>query len=428
MTTTTDPSASFCVLPWLHLFADEAGTVWPCCRTIGARQPASDADGRPLGVADPGGPAAALDGVSMRALRRDMLDGIRPAACERCYMVEDLGMRSHRQDENARWAADIPALVAATGTDGALTVDIRTADLRLGNLCNLRCRMCSPQSSRLLIPEWAARFGLDSDDTRLDPFRRPDWFENPAFWAGLEKMAPRLERINFAGGEPFLIEPMFTFLERMVASGRAPAMTISYNTNLTLLPDRLTALWPRFRAIRVTVSLDGAGPVNDFIRHPSRWAAIDANLRRLDENAHAWNLGAGLGVNTAVQVLNVFDLGRLIDHVATHLPRFAAPNLTIVTHPDHLNLRLLPRALKDLARDRLTRARRSAPLWHDRWGPAAARLDAAIDGIVEHMDSADHGHLQDQFLTWTRHQDRWRGQDTARVIPELAPLFAPSPA
>jgi hypothetical protein len=43
-------------------------------------------------------------------------------------------------------------------------LDLRSVDLRLGNVCNLRCRMCSPQSSKALLGEFAAAARLDDGE------------------------------------------------------------------------------------------------------------------------------------------------------------------------------------------------------------------------------------------------------------------------
>ena len=411
------------MLPWIHLFADESGVTWPCCRTVGEGAPNRGDDGEPRRVHDPEGLRAAMNTAPMRALRREMLEGTRPAACARCFMVEDLGITSHRQDENAAWREEIPALVAATGPDGSIAAELRTADLRLGNVCNLRCRMCSPQSTRALLPEWATYHGVPLRHPYFDRFRGVDWFEDPAFWQLVEEEAPGLQRINFAGGEPFLIDGMFDFLERLVASGRAPMMTISYNTNLTVLPPRLLALWPRFGSIRVTASIDGVGAVHELIRHPSKWEDVRDNLLFLDRRASALKLG--LATNTAVQACNVFGLGRLLAFLTGELARFEVPNLTIVTHPAHLDVRVLPAALKAEATRVLDAVvADQSSRWRDRWGDeGCGRLRRAIAGICTHMNEADATALLPEFRRWSTFLDESRGQSTAAAVPELASLF-----
>ena len=422
-------SATWCILPWIHLFVGESGALRPCCMTLEDPDMANrDEDGNPYFIYAPEGIEAAWNSVFMRTMRRDMLAGRRPAACSRCFRDEDLGIRSHRQLSNALFANHRAEALQRTAADGAAPSElICSLDIRLGNRCNLKCRMCSPQSSKALIPEWAARHGLPVNHRYFDTYRHLDWFERPEFWAMLEEEAPRLQRINFAGGEPLLIGPMFDYLERQVASGRAAALTVSYNTNLTVLPERVFTLWHAFKAVRITVSLDGFGAVNEFIRFPSRWSEIDANLRTLNAQADALNLGAGLATNIAVQIYNVFRLGELLDYIASELPRFEVPNLSIVTYPEAFCLRVLPAELKALASERLRASMAaSSPLWRQRWGEGAQALIAALEGVIDHMNGEDRSHLLPQFLRWARHQDQFRGQDTASAIPELAPLMAAS--
>jgi organic radical activating enzyme len=426
MTKAADPSASFCVLPWIHLFADESGVMSPCCRTVSTGETNTDgATGKPRRVDHPDGVIAGMNTPAMATLRSEMLAGIRPGACARCYMVEDLGIRSHRQDQNAKWSGAIPGLLAATRADGTADIELRTADLRLGNVCNLRCRMCSPQSSRALIPEFATYHGVPRNHEYFDRFRRVDWFEKSGFWTELEREAPSLEAINFAGGEPFLIPQMFDFLERMIETGQAARMTISYNTNMTLMPERIKTLWPAFKAIRVTASLDGHGAVNDYIRAPSRWHVVEENLRYLDSNAETLNLRAGFASNTAVQILNIFALEPLLAFLLSDLTANECPNLSIVTHPEHLDVRVLPPGLKRRAAGQLSDlAARIAEGWpHTAPRRDNSKLVAALTGIVDHMLAEDHSDRLPEFLRWTRTMDDARGERLLQAIPELAPIL-----
>ncbi len=416
----------FCVLPWTHLFADEQGVTWPCCRSVTTEHPnRDDASGEPLRI----GGGRSLDDVrnstTMRALRQAMLAGEKPPACERCYAAEGYGIHSHRQSVNAaRGAAGIEALVAQTADNGAITTPLESLDLRLGNLCNLRCRMCSPHSSKALLREWAQKHDVPLEHTYFDQFRDLRWFEDEHLWAGIEA-SPALGRVHFAGGEPLLIPAMYAYLERMVEQGKAGELTISYNTNLTVLPDRVLALWKHFKAVRVTISLDGHGAVNDFIRYPARWERIAANIHRLDRARASGDLDGELGTNSAVQVFNVFRIGVLLDYLADATSTLGLPNLSIVTHPPHLSLRILPPELKHLAAQRVADAiAQSGPKWRARWGAAAGDLIAALDGIVDYMLAADDSEHLPEFLAWARHQDGFRRQNTAMAIPELAPLFA----
>jgi hypothetical protein len=409
----------------MHLFADERGVMYPCCRSVGSMLPNIADDGHVLHIGDEGGIEAAWNSGYMKAIRRDMLAGARPKPCERCYLYEDLGIRSHRQSQNAQHAADIDTFIASTAPDGHAPLDLQSIDLRIGNLCNLRCRMCSPQSSKALIQEWADLHGVKSDHQAFDELRRLDWFSTESFWRMFEKHTGSVERLHFAGGEPLLIPEMFNFLDRLVGLGRAGEVMLSYNTNLTLLPPRIYELWPRFRQVRVTASIDGFGDVNSFIRYPSHWNIIDANLKTLDADADLLNCGGGIGMNTTVQLYNIFRLDELLEYAATSFHRFEAPNLSVLTIPEHYSIRLLPPSMKEAAAARLRRFVDRFDGWPDRWrGRQLDELLASIDGILQHMMEADGSAALPEFRRWNDHQDRFRGQSTAAVLPELAPLFA----
>lgn len=409
----------------MHVFADEGGVMWPCCRSVTTKKPNVDAEGRPYRVHEEGGLEAAWNSGYMRRLRLDMLAGGRPAPCERCYMYDDLGMRSHRQDINDVHRARIPALVASTDEAGGAPLDLRSADLRLGNLCNLRCRMCSPQSSKALIGEFAEAWHVPASHHLFDEMRQREWFAGDRFWEIFERHASAVEHLHFAGGEPLIIPQMFDFLARLVAAGRAPDISLSYTTNLSVLPARVYELWPHFKQVRVTASIDGVGPVNAFIRYPSDWPTLDGHLRRLEADAEALNLTGGLSFNTTVQIYNVLRLDELIEYLATTFTRSEAPNLSVLTQPAHFNIRALPAALKDEAASRLRRVMaRLEPRWPERWrGAELASLAAGVDGVIEHMMEKDLTKVLPEFRRWTALQDRYRGQHALDVLPELAPIL-----
>lgn len=425
-----EPSSSFCVLPWMHLFADEGGVMYPCCRSVSTKKPNVDDGGRTLHVYDAAGFAPAWNSGYMRKIRLDMLSGERPKPCERCYMYDDLGMRSHRQEANDEYRDRISGLLAATAPDGTAPLDLLSVDLRLGNLCNLRCRMCSPQSSRALLGEFAEAYGIPVTHGALERLRTMDWFGREGFWDIFERHTPHIERLHFAGGEPFMIPQMFDFLARLVDLGRASSISLSYNTNLTMLPDRVYDLWPHFRQVRITASIDGADTINSFIRFPSDWTAIDTNLRRLEADADRLNLRGGIAFNTTVQIFNVMRLEALLTYLVETSRLAEAPNLSVLTHPHHFNIQALPPALKQLAAERLSAAMtRLAPRWPERWrGAELDGLLASVAGITTHMMAKDETARLPEFRRWTAIQDAQRGQRTIDVLPELAPIWATDPS
>ncbi len=420
------PSPTYCVIPWTHVFADEQGQMRPCCMAIGDRSRANtDADGRPHEVGRPGGITDGWNSAFMRDLRHDMLAGRRPDVCTQCFSEEDLGIRSYRQDANVTLGAHITGALAATAPDGTVpTTAIRSADFRLGNQCNLRCRMCSPMSSKLLIPEWRTMFGLADDDPRMTALERINWFDSDAFWDNCVALIPQLEKLHFAGGEPLIIPRALDFLAQVIAAGRAQDIVLSYVTNLTTLPDRVTTLWPAFREVKLVVSLDGYDALNTFIRFPANWQRIDTHLRALIERSADYNC-TKITVNTTVQAYNVLHLAELFEYLfARTAPNVVPyPRLTLLSWPSALSVCVLPADIKALAAERL---RAFVDRWNGRWpveGAELERFTSAIDGIITHMRGSDTSSELPEFVRRTRAFDAARGQDIRVILPEFAPLF-----
>jgi hypothetical protein len=421
------PSPTWCALPWMHLFVGENGTMRPCCMAL--ENPGMvnrDSEGVPLTAYDGVPLEQSWNSPFMRKIRQEMLSGQRPPACARCFREEDLGMRSERQTSNDTFAAGMAEAVAATGTDGWSSADrIRSLDIRLGNRCNLKCRMCSPVSSRATRADYAALHGIEPDHPRLvEQIGPEDWMSSKAFLDLFEACSAGADRIQFSGGEPLLIPEMKMLLQGLVDRGLASGIDLYYISNLTTLPKALFPLWQQFRRVSFLVSLDAIEAEGEYIRNNLNWPRLALNLRLLD--AKAEEIGCRKPrVNVTVQAYNVLGLDKTVAYVAQNLPHFGRPNLSLLYYPEHLGVRVLPPGLKRIATERLLRlADRVRGGWPGQWtGEEADDLLLTIDGIVEHMNGADRTDLLDEFRRWTRILDDRRGEDVRLALPELGAIF-----
>ena len=419
-------SPTFCALPWVHLFVGEVGTLRPCCMALEDPEAVNrDEAGVPYRIEALADIEPAWNSGFMRGLRRALAAGERPAACARCFREEDLGLRSHRQVSNEQFGAQAAQAVACGGADGsAMPGLIHSLDIRLGNRCNLKCRMCSPVSSRATASDYAALYQIERNDPRLRELAGPNWVARPGFQPIFERLAAGAQRMQFSGGEPLLRPELTAMLEGLVASGRAAEVDLHFVTNLTYLPDRMLALWGHFRRVGVVVSLDGVGALGEYIRNGMRFEAVAANLRRLDAAAGAIRCDS-LHLAATVQAYNVLAVDEIVAFSARELPRFGRPKLSLLYFPEALSVTVLPAELKARAEARLRALLvRVRGEWAQRW-PADEREDltTTIEAIITHMNGSDRADLLPEFRRWTRVLDRQRGEDITRAIPELAPVF-----
>ena len=418
---------TFCALPWVQLFVSEAGTLQPCCMSLEDRKAVNrDAEGIPYRIEALPEIEPAWNSAFMRDLRRALRAGERPPICARCFREEDLGLRSHRVVSNEVLGTEAAEALARTDRDGRVPAEmIRSLDFRLGNRCNLKCRMCSPVSSRATASDYAKLYGISRDDPRLLALVGSNWVAQPGFRRIFEQLANGSKRLQFSGGEPLLRPELKSILEALVASGRAGEIELHFVTNLTHLPDSMLALWGHFRRVGVVVSLDAVGALGEYIRHPMRFDAVAANLKRLD--AAAANIGAdGLHLSATVQAYNVLAIEEFVEFSAQELRNFGRPRLSLLYYPEPLSVRVLPETFKARATDRLRRLlERVRCEWANRWvADERADLESMIEGIIAYMNGADRTDLLPEFRRWTQVLDRSRGEDVLRVVPEFAEIFA----
>jgi radical SAM protein with 4Fe4S-binding SPASM domain len=122
---------TFCVLPWMHLYIGPDGNVLPCCRSdrdfsMGNIQATSILD---IAKSD-----------QFNRLRSNMINGKRSKECSSCYVREDAGLTSSREIYNLEWQQVDASNLNPDGTIESFNPVY--FDIRLNNVCNLKCRMC----------------------------------------------------------------------------------------------------------------------------------------------------------------------------------------------------------------------------------------------------------------------------------------------
>ncbi|MFI5360477.1 MAG: twitch domain-containing radical SAM protein [Elusimicrobiota bacterium] len=421
-----DGPGKFCALAWLHRFTNVKGQIQVCCTSEEWDNDIRRRDGSPMNIGEGRSDEEILNSAFMKNVRLQMLSGRWPDFCRRCLVTEQTGGTSRRRQENEHFRGEIPGLLAGTEVDGGIPVRVLSADYRLGNLCNLACRMCNPNSSSTWARTWlpgepGVRPAPPGHGARRDPY---DWYRNPVFLERFKEQAPSLKHLHFAGGEPLIVPEMLALLRRCVEDGVAGNIELTYNTNITKIPAELKTLWPRFRAVRLFCSVDAFGALNEYIRPPSSWKTIDRNLRDLDSHFVSYGLAEVL-IMTTVQAYNVLRLDELYDYLFENMSHVGQlPHLIDLHHPRHYRSQVLPTPLKNRARAKLeglmdrTRARIASGGIRSECAKTLETLRSSIN----FLDLEDRQAEIPELLRAVRSKDALSGQDFRRVLPELAAL------
>jgi len=225
--------STYCALPWIHLATHPQGDVSLCCRVDFHERRGMAFDNqknseRYFYNLNHDKLDKILNSDSFRDARMKMLKGEKPIACMGCFEKEDLGIISKRMIENKFLNIGLEELKSKTSDTGGIKPNIEYAELRLGNLCNIKCRTCNPNSSS----KWALEYGSIQNEldflTKYDLRANFKWAESEEFWDDFLKNTAQLKQLYINGGEPTLIKQHWLFLERLVKMNLSQNIDIKY--------------------------------------------------------------------------------------------------------------------------------------------------------------------------------------------------------
>ena len=368
---------SFCIFPFIELLTSNGNTT-VCCRSS---TPITRLDSIIDYKTDP----------QYQNIRTKMINGdLVPEHCSSCYRLEELGILSARQQETVEWAnrLDLNNLEDLDKIEYPVYYEVRPS-----NVCNLQCRMCTPQSSNLIAREYK-RIGLIS--------KIEDRVSSDFSFINLKN----LKKLYVAGGEPTAMPEFYNFIDACINSQHTDFEFI-VNTNAVKINSKFKKQLEQFTDMQFIISIDGHQEINNYIRWPSEWSTIIENVKYLKER------GYKIMFNTTVSIYNVsrlFDLLKFFDQefpkVLVHCQLADSDNdmLSALNFPD-LNL-----ALSNLLPIQNLRCYRNDPL-----------LASFVDGLIAHYKqqlSCDLDKLR-LFFEFNDRLDQSRSVKLYDYLPEL---------
>ncbi len=338
------PNDTFCVLPWVSLETSPIGTVRPCCL---AEDEITDNTGEKYSLL-----TTDLEKIHnsqyMQNLRKEFVDGEKPETCRKCWNEERSGRTSKRMHTLNRLEHIV--------TDTEWTVDAKPLvfiDFKLGNICNLKCRICGSWSSSTFAAEEVKFEGKDSFHYKM--LKDGAWpRRNQKFWTEIDKLMEQVRYLEFTGGEPFMIQEHFQLLQRMVDKGIAHNVEIHYNTNGTQFPEHAEEIWKHFKLIEIAFSIDDVGERFEYQRANALWDEVNTNMDRF-EAMRERNTNIQLQVCSTVNVFNVMYLEGLANWIDKRSFDFIYWNM--LHEAQHHSVGTLPERAKELVSNRLMASR-----------------------------------------------------------------------
>jgi len=402
--------STICMLPWVSIETSPVGTVRPCCM---AQEEITDESGRPydLNQVDL---STAYNSEYMIKLRQDFRNGQRPATCNRCWEEESAGRNSKRinsrlrlkeQYERVDWQNDRPD-------------QLWFIDLKLGNICNLKCRVCGSWSSSKWAAEEMDYVKAQGKDPKAHQayiwLKQGNWpRKTETFWDNMRSLLPNIQYLEFTGGEPWLIEEHWELLRYAVDNGYSKNIEIHYNTNGTISPVDFFNIWENFKKIEIAFSVDNVGERFEYERYGASWKEVNENIdrlwlsrsiKKLHEQSNQDNFATQLCFTVNIQ--NVYYLDELLAWADTK--HFDSIHFNMLHGPDHMSVQSMTPAAKELVLDKLKRM-----FWTNN------DYQSDIQGVINFIE---HGQGSDgkEFLRRMKQTDEYRNQNFMDTHPGIA--------
>lgn len=415
-------SKTFCMHPFTGLATREDGSIKVCCRS------------HPIGNIQENTLEEIWNNDTLKRIRQQVLNGERPKECEPCFSLEDQGVESLRQRHISGVIPEArinlyPNAVNNIGPDFTMPFEIPTIEIKLNNLCNLKCRMCNPTDSTSWndwdqIEEFYDKEkNFISDNVRkLNLIKKPylDKFEdNPNWWNSFEKLLPYFRRVEFAGGEPLMDPQHYRILDMLKPYGNQ--IEIKYATNGTTLGIKggrtIHEYWPHFKSVAVNVSIDGIGDVYEYIRGNGNWSEIVQNVQEIQKIPHVTRIVGAV----AVQVSNIMILDKMVKYFLNDLGIVFYTNM--VRYPELLSIQTLPPKLKALAIQRLQEVSYNIKDYKlVKQHPMLEKLTRGqIQGVINFINSNNESHRWADCVEFNHRLDKTRNQCFEDITPEFRP-------
>ncbi len=414
-------SKTFCMHPFTGLATREDGAVKICCRS------------QPVGWIQDQTLEYTWNSPVMQEVRRQVLCGERPEVCRPCFDLEDQGVESLRQRHINGVIPEArinlyPNALDNLREDYTMPFEFPTMEIKLNNLCNLKCRMCNPLDStnwkdwdevkpfyerenNYLVPTVAKL--VQTPGQYIGPFDDTD-----RWWDSFEKLIPHFRRVEFAGGEPLMDPQHYKILDML--KPYAKNIEIKYATNGTTLGiskgRTIHDYWPYFRSVAVNVSLDGIHDVYNHIRTNSDFNQVEKNIKEIKSIP---NVSRVVGAFTA-QAGNILQAAECIDYFLNEMGIVFYSHR--VSYPNVLSAQVLPQELKDLAIERLEAVDRAL------WAFDIMQKNTVLEKIthqqirdnINYLRAKDQSHLWPDFLEFNRRLDISRNSKSILdVVPEF---------
>jgi organic radical activating enzyme len=426
-------SESFCAAKWYN------ATIWlgsgmttSCHHPPAHRIPLADIQVNPKGIHNT---------AEKKLDRQQMQRGERPAGCEYCWKIEDMGRDAISDRVYKSKIYDIVELQTAFDTMPNQDVNLKTLEIAFDRTCQFACSYCNPAFSSTWVKDIdrnGAYTGLVSDgrnhfthshsSAQLYRFGETNPYAEAFFKWWESDLHRTLQELRITGGEPLMSGETWKLLDWFKANRGKSSTRLAINSNLGATVD-LDRLLDSINGLEVDIytSNESTGTQAEYIRDGLDYKQWLFNVGRLTASKKIREVH----VMCTINALCLDSLPEFIDELHRFKQIYGKNSisftLNILRFPSFQSPLVLPDELRTQCRDRLiatlTKYKQSS-LFHEHEHNHLQRLIDYLDIVkTPHSDAFDLPKLRSDFKQFHQQYDQRRGKDFSSTFPWLADWY-----
>jgi organic radical activating enzyme len=435
--TVLDPiSASFCGAKWYN------ATIWlGSGQTTSCHHPPAHAiDVEDLKI----NPAALHNTAQKKDDRKKMLAGDRPAGCEYCWKIEDMGKDSISDRVYKSKIYPIKDLSDAYNTPVEQDVNLRTLEIAFDRTCQFACSYCNPAFSSTwvkdirnngayqgLISDGRNHFTHDHPAAQLYKFGEQNPYVDAFFKWWETDLHRTLQELRITGGEPLMSGHTWQLIEWFKNNQGKSQTKLAINSNLGFEPEKLEEFIDAIRTlphVDLYTSMEAVDTQAEYIRDGLDYQQWVNNVQLLLESDSVKAVHVMCTINALCldslpnflhQLLEFKQMyGRERVNFTLNILRFPSFQSPLVL-PDHIRNKY-----KDNLQDFLTRNINN-PYLQEHEVNHLQRLVDYLDIVkTPHSDAFDMPKLLNDFRQFYTQYDQRRSKDFVKAFPKLKEWYS----
>jgi MoaA/NifB/PqqE/SkfB family radical SAM enzyme len=275
-----EPGNNFCALPYMHMAIEANGDIRPCCMG----DPIKNDDGTNLNIT-----GKTIGEAFNDPNRQEFIDSFdknqQHPACIKCWKNQNSNSPRIKFSTNTVSLDYTKKIMEGGDRYRAL----EWLEVKPGNRCNLKCRICGIHNSSLWTKDTYEFRKILHPDNDPVPFKESkeykytkqcEWIDQEDFWGKIDSLNT-VQMIHFMGGEPFMVPEHFQLLDQIIARDDIDEsdIIIRYNTNGTVFPtEKQLETLSKFKFLDINISIDDINKRFEYQRHGVPWETVSKNM------------------------------------------------------------------------------------------------------------------------------------------------------